>query len=86
MTDFAEEQVASLIALLPPAPTAWVQAAIELPEAREVIDELVASGLADDARRRAILDDLEAALRGAGVEPRPQLVARLRARLGAGAP
>ncbi len=49
------------------------------------IDELVARALSDDARRRAILDDLDAALRAAGVKPRPQLVAHLRARLGAGA-
>lgn len=86
MTDFAEERIAELIALLSPAPTAWVQAAIELPQARETIDELVTRALSDDARRRAILEDLDGALRGAGVEPRPQLVAHLRARLGAGAP
>lgn len=83
MTDFAEEQIAELIALLPPAPPAWVEAAVELPEARAAIDELVAHALSDKARRETILADLEAALREAGVEPRPRLVVQLRARLGA---
>jgi hypothetical protein len=85
MTGFAEEQIAELIALLPPAPTPWVQAAVELPRARAAIDELVTLAIADRDRREAILADLEAALRGIGVEPRPQLVAQLRARLGASA-
>jgi hypothetical protein len=85
MTGFAEEQVAELIALMPPAPSPWVQAAIELPQARAAIDELVARAIDDRDRRKAILADLEAALRQAGVEPRPQLVAELRARLGASA-
>ncbi len=83
MTGLAEEQVAELIALLPPAPMPWVRAAVELPHARAAIDELVALAIADRARREAILADLEAALREAGVQPRPQLVAQLRARLGA---
>jgi hypothetical protein len=83
MTGFADEQIAEFIALLPPVPSPWVQAAIELPQARAAIDELVARAISDQARRQAILADLEAALRGAGVEPRPHLVAQLRARLGA---
>jgi hypothetical protein len=83
MTRLAEEEIAELIATLPPAPPAWVQAAIELPQARATIDELVADALADRARRDAILADLEGTLRTAGVEPRPQLVERLRAALGA---
>jgi len=82
MTGFADEQIAELIALLPPAPSPWVQAAIELPQARAAIDELVARAISDQARREAILADLEVALREAGVEPRPHVVAQLRARLG----
>ena len=85
MTGFADEQIAELIALLPPAPSPWVQAAIELPPARAAMDELVTRAISDQARRQAILADLEAALREAGVEPRPHLVAQLRARLGAAA-
>jgi hypothetical protein len=83
MTGFADEQIAELIALLAPAPSPWVEAAVELPQARAAIDELVARAISDQARRRAILADLEAALREVGVEPRPATVAQLRARLGA---
>jgi hypothetical protein len=83
MTQLAEEQIAQLIARLPPAPSSWVEAAIELPRARATIDELVAQSIADRRRREVMLADLEAALRAAGLEPRPRLVEELRARLGA---
>ncbi len=85
MTYLTEEELAELIAIVPPAPMAWVQAAVELPQARGAIDGLVAQALADRARREAVLADLEAAFRGAGIEPRPRLLADLRARLGASA-
>lgn len=83
MTHLTEEEIAELIAALRPAPRAWVDAAIELPRAAATIDELVAAALADREWREAMLGDLEAALRTAGVEPRPHLVDDLRARLGA---
>ena len=82
MPEFSEERLAELIALLPPPPVGWVQAAIELPRARAAIDELTVRATADQQLRRAILADLEEALRGAGVEPRPELLESLRARLG----
>jgi flavin-binding protein dodecin len=81
MSELSEELVAELIALLPPAPEAWEQAAIELPRAREAIDDLAVAAVADRNARVEILADLEAALRGAGVEPRPRLVETLRMRL-----
>lgn len=81
MDDFTEERLADLITLLAPAPPAWVTAAIELPRARVAIDELVVAATADALMRSAILADLEEALRGAGVEPRPGLTETLRARL-----
>jgi hypothetical protein len=83
MTHLTEEELAELIAALRPAPSAWVDAAIELPRARATIDELVALAIADRGRREVMLGDLEAALRAAGVVPRPHLVDDLRARLGA---
>ena len=86
MTHITEEELAELIAALPPPPTAWVQAAVQLPRARTTIDELVAQAIADGERREAVLGDLEAALRAAGLEPRPYLVADLRARLGVRGP
>jgi len=82
MMPLAEEQIAELIGLLPPPPAAWVQAATELPTARAAMDRLVEQAAADDAARRTILSDLEGALLAAGVDPRPQLVRQLEARLG----
>ncbi|MGE5617446.1 MAG: hypothetical protein ACM3UX_00765 [Candidatus Woesearchaeota archaeon] len=81
MPDYPEERLGELIALLVPPPQGWVQAAIELPRARAAIDELTMRATADERVRRAILSDLEQALRGAGVEPRSQLLDSLRARL-----
>jgi hypothetical protein len=82
MTHITEEELAELIAALPAAPTAWVEAAVQLPRARATIEALVAEAIADQDRREAVLSDLEAALRGTGVQPRPYLVEDLRARLG----
>jgi hypothetical protein len=86
MTDHTEEQLAELIAALPPAPPGWVRAAIELPAARAAIDALVELAAADKAAREAMLADLESALRQAGAEPRPEVLEGLRARLHALAP
>jgi hypothetical protein len=81
MTDLSEERLAELIALLPPAPQGWVEAAIELPRVSAAIDDLATRAMADRQTRQAILADLEEAVRAAGVEPRPKLVESLRARL-----
>ena len=81
MTSYDEERLAELLALLPPAPRAWVQAAQELPLARQQVDSLVARAEADAAFRAQVLADLEAALDAAGVEPRPVVIESLRRRL-----
>jgi hypothetical protein len=81
MADLSEERLGELVALLPPPPDGWVEAATELPRARSAIDELIVLANRDAEMRAAILADLEQALRGAGIEPRPQLVDSLRARL-----
>ena len=81
MTTYDEQRLAELIGALPPAPEGWVRAAQELPAARRELDDLVARAVADAEFRQALLADLEAALRQAGHEPDPVLVASLRARL-----
>ena len=81
MPDYTEEQLANLIRTLPPAPNAWVQAAQELPAAREAVESLVERAHAHSEERQAILADLEASLRQAGVEPSRGLVEELRGRL-----
>jgi hypothetical protein len=77
---FPEERLAELLRLLPPAPRGWVEAAQELPLARRGLDRIVARAEADDRYRRAVIEDLEAALAEEGIEPDPQLVEALRKR------
>jgi hypothetical protein len=81
--DRSEEQLAELLGWLPPPPRGWSQAAVDLPAARAALDDLVARALADRAARDAMLADLESAVRAAGVEPAPAVLAEVRARLAA---
>jgi hypothetical protein len=79
--DPSHEEIAELLALLPPAPPGWVQAAKELPRARVLMDEIVARAEADADYRAKVTADLESALEQAGVEPASPLVDELRRRL-----
>lgn len=74
-------RLAELIAMLPPAPEAWVRAAQELPPTRMQLDEIVARAVADADFRKALMADLEATLERAGYEPDPPLVEAVRAKL-----
>ena len=82
MTDYDEQQLAALLRALPPAPAGWVAAAQELPRARRELETIVERARADDAYRKSVVADLEAALLESGHEPDAALVAALRARLG----
>jgi hypothetical protein len=75
---YDESRLADLIAALPPAPEAWVQAAKELPAARRSLDGIVERARADVEYRRQVVADLEAAIAAAGVEPDRRLVEQLR--------
>ena len=81
MTAYNEERLGELLRLLPPAPAGWVRAAQELPQARAGLDALVERAEQDATFRHALVADLEAALRAAGVEPLPAVVEHLRTRL-----
>ena len=81
MMAYNEERLGELLRMLPPAPAAWVAAAQELPLARVQLDALTARAEADAAFRASVVADLESALRGAGVDPRPSVVEHLRKRL-----
>jgi len=81
MTTYDEERLGELLRLLPPAPPGWIEAAQELPRARAELDALVERAEQDAAFRQALVDDLETALRAAGVEPRRSVVEHLRSRL-----
>ena len=81
MTHSHEERLAQLLHELPPAPPGLVAAAQELPHARRELDRIVELATTDAEFRRALIEDLEAALRAQGVEPDPIAVAELRRRL-----
>jgi hypothetical protein len=80
MSTYNEERLAELLALLPPAPMGWVQAAQELPLARRELDEIVELAVADERFRQALIADLESALTAAGYQPERRLVKALRER------
>jgi hypothetical protein len=86
MSDIDEQHLAELLSALPPAPEAWVQAAVHLPRARAQLESRVAEVLAraeaDRRVREALVADPQAALTDLGIEPSEPLVAELRARLG----
>ncbi len=63
------EEIAELVALLRPAPAAWVEAAQSLPDLERDLEPLVEQWREDGAARAAVLADLEEALRAEGVAP-----------------
>ncbi len=81
MNPHPEERLAELLALLPPAPQGWVEAAQELPLARPGLDRLVARAEADARFRELLIADLEAAFAQEGVEDDPATVEAVRRRL-----
>ncbi|HZS24094.1 MAG TPA: hypothetical protein VFA30_03810 [Gaiellaceae bacterium] len=81
MTGYDIERIAGLLRLLRPAPSGWVRAAQELPQARSEVAALVARAEADAAFRARVVADLEAALEAEGIAPTPSTVAALRVRL-----
>ena len=82
MTAYDTEQLAQLIAMLPPAPRGWVEAAEELPLARRGLDALVARAEADAEFRARVVADLESALADEGITPSLPILHALRDRLG----
>jgi hypothetical protein len=78
---YDESRLGELLRALPPAPEGWVKAAQELPAARAQFDDIVARAVADAEFRRALIADLEAALRSEGYEPDAVPLDELRRRL-----
>jgi hypothetical protein len=79
---YDEERLGELLRALPPAPEGWVRAAQELPRSRHEMDDIVERAVADEAFRKALIADLEAALRNVGYEPESLPLEELRRRLG----
>jgi hypothetical protein len=78
---YDEARLAELLRMLPPAPEGWVVAAQELPRVRRELDDVVERAIADAEFRRALIADLEAALRAEGYEPEAMPLDELRRRL-----
>ena len=76
-----EERLAALLAFLPPAPEAWVEAAKQLPAARAQLDGIVARAEQDAEYRARLVADLEQALAADGIEPTPTLRREIERRL-----
>ena len=81
MPPYEIEELAQLIALLPPAPAGWVEAAQELPRAKAGLDALIARAEEDAELRARILADLERAFGEADIQPTPSLLDEARRRL-----
>ena len=81
MSAYDIERLSRLIGLLPPDAAAWVRAARELPRARRELDSIVERAEADAEYSRALIADLENALRAEGVEPTWPLLDELRRRV-----
>ena len=78
---YDEERLGQLLGALPPAPEGWVRAAQELPRSRRELDDIVERAVADEAFRKALIADLDAALRDVGYEPESLPMEELRRRL-----
>ena len=85
MTDFEpqgdEEVLGRLLAALPAPPEGWVEAAASMPQTRRDADRIIELVEEDREFRQKVILDLEGALREAGFEPSPPLLAQIRARL-----
>ena len=81
---YDEARLVELLRRLPPAPEGWVKAAQELPRVRRELDDIVERAVADAEFRKALVADLEAALRAEGYEPELMPLDELRRRLQSG--
>jgi hypothetical protein len=81
MTTYDEERLAALLRALPPAPSAWVLAAQQLPLLEQGLGEILSRAEADIEFRRRLVADLNTALEAEGYDADQALVEALRARL-----
>jgi hypothetical protein len=79
-SEYDEQRLGALLRALSPAPRGLVAAAKELPQTRRELERIVQLADEDAAFRRALLEDLESALRRAGYEPDRVVVEELRRR------
>jgi hypothetical protein len=75
------DQLSRLIAVLPPAPSAWVAAAQQLPRLRRELDDLLTRARADAELHARLESDLEALLLESGITPTARVLDEVRARM-----
>jgi hypothetical protein len=75
-----DERLGELLSSLPAVPAGVVAAAQELPRTRRELDRIVELAEVDAEFRRALVDDLETALRAGGYEPNRNVIEELRRR------
>jgi hypothetical protein len=78
---YDEIEPGELLALLKPAPEAWVEAAKELPRIERGLEQILALAETDAEFRAALIEDLESAIEKAGFTPEPGIVRGVRERL-----
>jgi hypothetical protein len=78
-----ESELARLLEALPPAPSAWVEAAKELPRMHSEIDGIVERASRDATYRRAVIKAMEKSLAETTDESQRRSLDALRERLGA---
>ncbi len=81
MTSYHEEKLGELLSALPPAPHAWVEAAKELPLARQRLEEIIERAMADEDYRRRVVAHPERVLEEADVVAHAENVQIIRRRL-----
>jgi hypothetical protein len=79
-SSYDAERLGELLSALPPAPAGLVAAARELPRTRRELERITELAAADAEFRRALVEDLEAALGAGGFEPSRDVVEELRRR------
>lgn len=82
-SNHSERRLAKLLEALPPAPSAWVEAAKELPRMRSEIDGILDRAARDTAYRESVTTAIEKALSEAPEGADRETLEALRERLGA---
>ncbi len=79
---YSETELGELLAMLKPAPAAWIEAAKELPRIERGLEQILALAESDVEFRQALTEDLAGAIEQAGFTAEPELVRGVRQRLG----
>ena len=81
MTRYSDKRLAELLAVLPPAPEAWIARAERIPSEHGVLGQILARAANDPAFRTALLDDAAGALERAGFATDVETLETLREQL-----